>query len=260
MPPPTVAAVIQKRRAEAEKQKEVETKTQAAKVAAAATPAETPVPKAEAQKPRPAEERVTREAATSPPQETPASIAEQKAPETATTPAQKFEEPESISTPAEQKPDLARSSSTEPSVPAEGENTPPTTERREPSSSSANSESAAASRSTETTRDRDVSLNALVGPPTSLRTTTEPASQSQSSPPEHSGALTESEAIDLANTEARIHGYVLDNYDRPKVDHSNVKGRWSLFYPLKSSADKSSDLAPFTVTVDDKTRKVEIRK
>ena len=43
----------------------------------------------------------------------------------------------------------------------------------------------------------------------------------------------ETEAINLADTEARVQGARLDDYERPKVDHSAVKGRWSLFYGLK---------------------------
>jgi hypothetical protein len=68
--------------------------------------------------------------------------------------------------------------------------------------------------------------------------------------------LTETEAIDLADTEARRQGAPLDDYQRPKVDHSAVKGKWSLFYGLKEGGSGGA----FTVTVEDKTKKVEIRK
>jgi len=73
--------------------------------------------------------------------------------------------------------------------------------------------------------------------------------------------LTEAEAISLADTEARIQGYHVDEYQRPQVDHSAVKGKWALFYGLKQDADAQGNLlSAFTVTVEDKTKKVEIRK
>ncbi len=110
----------------------------------------------------------------------------------------------------------------------------------------------------------NVSLDALVGPPSSLRTTSIPETSSEKSETKSSSSenapLTEAEAISLAETEARVQGYSLDDYERPKVDHSKVKGKWSLFYSLKEPGTTSENAAPFTVTVEDKTRKVEIRK
>ena len=111
---------------------------------------------------------------------------------------------------------------------------------------------------------RDVSLNALAGPPSSLRTTSIPeASPEKAQTPSTSSQnapLTEAEVIGLADTEARIQGYHLDDYERPKVDHSKVKGKWSLFYGLKKSDTRSEMPAALSVTVEDKTRKVELRK
>ena len=105
----------------------------------------------------------------------------------------------------------------------------------------------------------DISLNALVGPPSSLRTTPDaspPKMESEISSSRESAPLTEAEAINLADTEARMQGYHLDDYQRPKVDHSAVKGKWSLFYGLKEGSNGGT----FAVTVEDKTKKVEIRK
>lgn len=105
----------------------------------------------------------------------------------------------------------------------------------------------------------DVSLSTLAGPPSSLRTTPDtspPKMESETSSSRESAPLTETEAISLADTEASAQGYQLDNYQRPKVDHSAVKGKWSLFYGLKEGESGSA----FTITVEDKTRKVEIRK
>jgi hypothetical protein len=110
----------------------------------------------------------------------------------------------------------------------------------------------------------DVSLNALVGPPSSLRTTSIPETSSEKSERRSSSGenrpLTEAEAISLADTEARAQGFPLDNYERPKADHSEVKGKWSLFYSSKKTETGSEMQGALTITVEDKTRKVEIRK
>jgi hypothetical protein len=114
--------------------------------------------------------------------------------------------------------------------------------------------------------DADVSLSTLVGPPSSLRATSIPETVPEKTERSISSAsrtdkLTEAEAISLADTEARIQGYHVDEYQRPKVDHSAVKGKWALFYGLKQDADAQGNLlSAFTVTVEDKTKKVEIRK
>jgi hypothetical protein len=84
-----------------------------------------------------------------------------------------------------------------------------------------------------------------------------PKTETETSTSRDNAPLTETEAINLADTEARIEGFHLDDYQRPKVDHSAVKGKWSLFYGSKNAGDNGS---PLTVTVEDKTRKVEIRK
>jgi hypothetical protein len=113
--------------------------------------------------------------------------------------------------------------------------------------------------------DGDVSLNMLVGPPSSLRATSIPETAPEKTERSTSSAsstdkLTEAEAISLADTEARIQGYNVDEYQRPKVDHSAVKGKWALFYGLKEGADAAGNPAAFTVTIEDETKKVEIRK
>lgn len=110
----------------------------------------------------------------------------------------------------------------------------------------------------------DVSVNSLVGPPSSLRAIPESPSSEKSqtereSAPKSDAPLNETDVIKLADTEARIQGAPLDNYDRPKFDHSQVKGKWTLFYAPKKG-DSSGDLPPFSVTVEDKSRKVDLRK
>ena len=113
--------------------------------------------------------------------------------------------------------------------------------------------------------DANVSLSTLVGPPSSLRATSIPETVPKKTERSISSAsstdkLTEAEAISLADNEARIQGYHVDEYQRPKVDHSGVKGKWALFYGLKQDADAEANPIAFTVTVEDKTKKVEIRK
>ena len=113
--------------------------------------------------------------------------------------------------------------------------------------------------------DANISLSALVGPPSSLRATSIPETVPEKtersiSPASSTDKLTEAEAISLADNEARIQGYHVDEYQRPKVDHSGVKGKWALFYGLKQDADAEENPIAFTVTVEDKTKKVEIRK
>ena len=92
----------------------------------------------------------------------------------------------------------------------------------------------------------DPSLTALVGPPSSLRdipTNTQ---------------LSEQEAIDLANGEARSQGYNLDDFQRPKADYSAVTERWTLFYEQKPPNGSTQAGKYFTAMVEDKTRKVTV--
>ena len=114
------------------------------------------------------------------------------------------------------------------------------------------------------------SLTDLTGPPSSLRGGPIPESsappksatksKSRSSGTRGVANLGEDEAIGLADTEARAKGYDLDQYQRPKADYSAVKDKWSLFYTLKDPKAAGGDLQPFSVTVEDKTRKVEVRR
>ena len=116
----------------------------------------------------------------------------------------------------------------------------------------------------------DASLNALTGPPSSLRNSSlsesgpEPKSEAQSRSTSTGSRgvaqLSEDEAISLADVEARGRGYDLGNYQRPKADYSAVKDKWTLFYNLKDPKMAGGDTQPFSVTVEDKTKKVEIRR
>lgn len=198
----------------------------------------------------------------------PAAVAEKQseAPTTAS-PARVFDEP----TPIPAKPEIANQKSepaqlptAEPSVTASIVNEPPHQElATEPKTEAAGGTSEITRESspvsTKKESPRDVSLYSLVGPPSSLRTTTEtstPKTETETSTSRDNAPLTEAEVINLADTEARRQGAPLDDYQRPKVDHSAVKGKWSLFYGLKEGGSGGA----FTVTVEDKTKKVEIRK
>lgn len=113
--------------------------------------------------------------------------------------------------------------------------------------------------------DSEGSLSDLTGPPSSLRGGSIPessAGQTKAKPPGRRGIaeLSEDDAISAAEAEARSRGYDLSAYQRPKADYSAVKDKWSLFYTLKDPKASGGDLQPFSVTVDDKTKKVEIRK
>jgi len=114
------------------------------------------------------------------------------------------------------------------------------------------------------------SLSELTGPPSSLRDDSIPESSAPPksetrSRPTSSGTrgvaqLSEDDAVGLADAEARSRGYDLSEYQRPKTDYSAVKDKWSLFYTLKDPKMAGGDLQPFSVTVEDKTKKTEIRK
>jgi hypothetical protein len=116
----------------------------------------------------------------------------------------------------------------------------------------------------------DGSINFLVGPPSSLRDGSIPESDAASKTESRAQSklfgthgiaqLSEDDVIGLADTEARDKGCDLSEYQRPRADYSAVKDKWSLFYNLKDPKAAGGELQPFSVTVEDKTKKVEIRK
>lgn len=112
----------------------------------------------------------------------------------------------------------------------------------------------------------DDSLRALVGPPSSLRTNPVADAASAGAKPETASSpganahLTQEEVTDLADAEARVQGYNLDEYQRPKADYSAVEDKWSLFYDQKPVDGMPEIGKYFSATVDDKTKKVEVRK
>jgi hypothetical protein len=271
-------AIIEKRKAAAEKIADAQKpKPEPEKHLAAAVPETAKKPKAEPEKIRSIASKSSATPAPVASSRTPPTVAEEKialAREKTEKPASVFE-PTPIPTKSEigtRKSEV--SGSTESSAPALGPvtetTTQPSTQETAPVAARpvqnpevsnlppGNQPSAAKS-------DGDVSLNMLVGPPSSLRATSIPETAPEKTERSTSSAsstdkLTEAEVISLADTEARIQGYHVDEYQRPKVDHSAVKGKWALFYGLKEGADAAGNPGAFTVTVEDKTKKVEIRK
>jgi hypothetical protein len=124
----------------------------------------------------------------------------------------------------------------------------------------------AADRNRPTTIQDKPELGDFAGPPSALRTDTVVEAPSTGAEPEivstpsANAKLTPQEAMTLADAEARGQGYDLNEYQRPKADYSAVKGKWSLIYDLKE-ADGGGENAPhFSVTVDDETKKVEVKQ
>ena len=261
--------VAERRKAEAEPPPPPPPKPSKTEIVAKPSPRaarETPKPTPEPEKERPVESGVSESSAT-PVASTPPAISEQTPEPIASASPSAFSEPTAFATSTPEITPFESISTLTPEPSAtteikkeEASPEPRSTPNEEPSPPPV---SEAATPPAEASRPRsDVSLNALVGPPTSLRSTPENSSaksetEAASSP---SGQLTEGDAINLADTEARIHGFNLSNYERPKVDHSKVKGKWTLFYASKQPEAGEEVWAPFTVTVEDKTRRVEFRK
>lgn len=252
-------AIIEKRKAAAEKIANAQKpKPEPEKHLAAAAPETATKPKVEPEKVRSIASKSSATPTPAAPSRTPPTVAEEKivlAREKTEKPASVFE-PTPIPTKPEtvtQKSEVGDSTDSAAPV-AEG----PVQNAEVSSLPPGNQPSAAKS-------DGDVSLNMLVGPPSSLRATSIPETAPEKTERSTSSAsstdkLTEAEAISLADTEARIQGYHVDEYQRPKVDHSAVKGKWALFYGLKEGADAAGNPSAFTVTIEDETKKVEIRK
>ena len=120
-------------------------------------------------------------------------------------------------------------------------------------------------------RTADDSLRSLTGPPALLRKNpgAEPSPQasipsttSLSSPPPavDKPRLTAAQVIELADAEARGQGYALGEYRHPQARYTPTDGTWSVFYDQKSvDSNAMGEVAdPFTVSVEDKTKKTSI--
>ncbi len=106
----------------------------------------------------------------------------------------------------------------------------------------------------------------FAGPPSALRANAAAEAASPGTEPETASSpsanaqLSPQEAKALADAEARAQGYELNEYQRPKADYSTVKGKWSLFYDLKQPDAAAQSAQHFNVTVDDETKKAEIKQ
>jgi hypothetical protein len=148
-------------------------------------------------------------------------------------------------------------------TPAEG---PPRDAGQQSSSLAARTKPAAdASQPTITIQDKPEVAD-FAGPPSGLRANTAAEAPSPGiepdilSSPSANAQLTPQEVMALADAEARAQGYELSEYQRPQADYSTVKGKWSLFYDLKQPDAATQSAQHFHVTVDDETKKAEVKQ
>lgn len=102
------------------------------------------------------------------------------------------------------------------------------------------------------------SLSALVGPPSSLHTNPNADVSSADANSETAGVssadprLTKEEVVDLADAEARAHGYSPAEYGRADPHYNSTDQIWSINYqPLDQTPESGRR---FSVTIDDKTK------
>ena len=123
----------------------------------------------------------------------------------------------------------------------------------------------------------DDSLRSLISPPALLRmkamaeaSPKAPMPAKGSSPPPQESvppanpspppgpSLSATEVIDLADAEARTQGYDLGEYQRPQAHYTATDGTWSVSYAQKYVDGMGEVGTPFSVTVEDKTKKISI--
>jgi hypothetical protein len=111
----------------------------------------------------------------------------------------------------------------------------------------------------------DDSLRSLISPPSLLRmkAVAEASPKASipprtSSPPPGGPRLSATEVIDLADAEARTQGYDLGEYQRPQAHYAATDGTWSVSYGQKYVDGMGEVGTPFSVTVDDKTKKTSV--
>ena len=106
----------------------------------------------------------------------------------------------------------------------------------------------------------DDSLRELVGPPSLLRTKADGASKTAATSASQSGSprLTPTEAIELADAEARTQGYDLGEYQRPQARYAAAGDSWSVVYDQKSVDGTTEIGKSISVGVEDKTKKATV--
>jgi hypothetical protein len=154
-------------------------------------------------------------------------------------------------------------------APAEG---PPDVQRSEVRSQK--SEVSGPQKAKEPAGEKNGSLRSLIAPPASLRVnlpdeppapeaTTSQAAAPPASIPQAAAStsivpsLTGPEVIALADAEARRQGYNVRTFKRSRADYTAANETWSVSYDQTDAAVTGKH---FSVTVEDKTKKTEIRK
>ena len=106
------------------------------------------------------------------------------------------------------------------------------------------------------------SVQALVGPPPSLRTAPSDGSpEEQSSAPNSSvpeSHLNKEEVVALADAEARKRGYELSDYQRPEPVFDPADQTWSLSYNRKSDDDGAAANKHIAIAIDDETKRAAV--
>jgi hypothetical protein len=106
------------------------------------------------------------------------------------------------------------------------------------------------------------SLRMLTAPPRSLRANIPTDAAPEASVPQMSSSgavsprLTAAEVIALADAEARIHGYDLNEYQRPQAQYMPADETWSVLYGKNS--DDAMSAKHFSVSVEDRTKKTSL--
>jgi hypothetical protein len=110
----------------------------------------------------------------------------------------------------------------------------------------------------------DKSLEALIGPPSSLRKNIPTDGWSGGETPKTTPSsgeranLTRQQVLNLADAAARAHGYNPSEFRRSQAQYDAAKKTWSLFYDQKHEDEMPEIGKYFTVRVNDTTKKTSI--
>lgn len=107
--------------------------------------------------------------------------------------------------------------------------------------------------------DEDL-LRSLVRPPPSLRDDPAAGTSEVGTNPERAtdATLTKHVAIALAETQARLLGHDVSKYECPTAHYDVGKGAWIVVYERIPSEEITPPDEPFSVVVDDKTKKTTV--
>jgi hypothetical protein len=198
--------------------------------------------------------------------ERPSSAAEKK-PEHQGAKSEKIERRTKGAKSASSEPPATNPSSIE-ETPAEGPHAPARQENLQPSKLKSEQSAIEPSKPAAKETPFDDSIESLTGPPPSLRTknpseTNPPpqgaaaARETAASPVAGSTKLTAVNAMDIADIEARTHGYDLGEYELPKAEYNAASDTWLVSYAPRQAASNTKNLS---VVIQDKNGKAEIKK